>query len=123
MISLKKYSHASCAALDPVSTIRWAESLGISQGRTGCVVIFHSVVNAFFYVLIFLLFANAILSFFRLPPSNPVLRFISGAVRPVLEPFSRRIPPVGIIDISPLVAIWALFLINALIQYTLPAGW
>jgi YggT family protein len=86
-------------------------------------VVLHDAVNIFFYALILLLFANAILSFFPLPPSNPVRRFISGAVRPVLEPFSRRIPPVGIIDVSPLVAIWALFLINALIQYTLPAGW
>ncbi len=83
----------------------------------------HTIVNVFFYVLIFLFFINFILSFFSLPPSNPVVRFVSLAIRPVYEPFERRIPPAGIFNIAYLVAIWALYFINGMIQYALPARW
>lgn len=58
------------------------------------------------YVLI--LFGRAILSWFPYSPSsplNPVRRFIITVTEPVLAPFRRLIPPIGMIDISFLVAI------------------
>lgn len=43
--------------------------------------------------------------------SNPILRFLRKITDPVLEPFRRIIPPLGVFDISPIIV---LFLINFL---------
>ncbi|MCB1023583.1 MAG: YggT family protein [Acidobacteria bacterium] len=42
---------------------------------------------------------------------NPVLRFLLKITDPILEPFRRLIPPLGMFDISPIVV---LFLLNFL---------
>ncbi len=43
--------------------------------------------------------------------SNPVLRFLRKITDPILEPFRRIIPPLGMFDISPMIV---LFLLNFL---------
>jgi YggT family protein len=58
------------------------------------------------YVLV--LFARAVLSWFPYShdsPLNPVRRVIFTLTEPVLAPFRRIIPPVGMLDLSFLVAI------------------
>jgi len=60
------------------------------------------------YVVI--LFVRAILSWFPYDPNsplNPVRRVVFAVTEPVLAPFRRIIPPIGMIDISFLVAIIA----------------
>ena len=57
------------------------------------------------YVLV--LFARAILSWFPYShdsPLNPVRSVIFAVTEPVLAPFRKLIPPVGMIDISFIVA-------------------
>jgi YggT family protein len=70
---------------------------------------FHS--GGFFYDLgqlyILILVARALVSWF--PPSpgsalNPVRHVLFAVTEPVLAPFRRLIPPIGMIDISYLVA-------------------
>ena len=64
------------------------------------------------YVLI--LFVRAILSWFPYAPSsplNPVRRVVFAITEPVLAPFRRIIPPIGMIDISFIVAILVVQLI------------
>jgi YggT family protein len=57
------------------------------------------------YVL--LLVIRAVMSYFPYSPDsqlNPVRRFVTVVTEPVLAPFRRLIPPVGMLDISFLVA-------------------
>jgi YggT family protein len=64
------------------------------------------------YILI--MFVRAILSWFPYDPSsplNPVRRVVFAVTEPVLAPFRRIIPPIGMIDISFLVAIIVLQLL------------
>jgi YggT family protein len=64
------------------------------------------------YVLI--LFVRAILSWFPYDPSSPlnhVRRVVFAITEPVLAPFRRIIPPIGMIDISFIVAILVVQLI------------
>ena len=66
------------------------------------------------YVLI--LFARAILSWFPYNPSSPlngVRRVIFTLTEPVLAPFRRIIPPVGMLDLSFLVAF---IVVEAIVQ-------
>jgi YggT family protein len=58
------------------------------------------------YILILL--ARAVLSWFPYDPSSPlngVRRVVFAITEPVLAPFRRLIPPIGMIDISFIVAI------------------
>ena len=73
------------------------------------------------YVLI--LFARAILSWFPYDPHSPlngVRRVIFTLTEPVLAPFRRLIPPIGMIDISFLVAIIVVQLIVTNVLGRLP---
>jgi YggT family protein len=57
------------------------------------------------YVLI--LVVRAVMSYFPYSPDsqlNPVRRFVTTVTEPVLAPFRRIIPPIGMLDISFLVA-------------------
>lgn len=59
-------------------------------------------------IYIVILFVRAILSWFPFNPSsplNPVRRVVFAITEPVLAPFRRIIPPIGMIDISFIVAI------------------
>ena len=54
------------------------------------------------------IFARAILSFFPLSPSSPmatVSQFLYRITEPVLGPVRRVLPPMGGLDLSPLVVI------------------
>ena len=62
-------------------------------------------------LLAFAIFARAILSWFPIDRNGPVVHAIEAITDPVLDPLRRVLPTVGMIDISPMVAIIALFAI------------
>jgi YggT family protein len=73
------------------------------------------------YVLI--LFVRAILSWFPYSPDSPlnvVRRVVFAITEPVLAPFRRLIPPVGMFDLSFLVAIIVIQLIVVNVLRPLP---
>nr|WP_290669809.1 YggT family protein [Ardenticatena sp.] len=51
----------------------------------------------------------------RIDPYNPIVRVLYQITDPILEPFRRIIPPIGMIDISPIVAILVLQLVQTLL--------
>lgn len=76
-------------------------------------------VQVFFAFLIISFFVSMILSWMPIAPSHPVNRFFGTITRPILEPFDRRIPPVGMFRISFLIAFWALFFVRQMLMYGL----
>ena len=68
-----------------------------------------------FFVLV--LFLYVILSWFSPDPRNPLVQLLTLIALPMLEPIRRVIPPVGgVIDLSPIVAMFALQIVNALLH-------
>jgi len=66
------------------------------------------------YLIEFLGFAiiiRSLLSWFPIDREGPVVQALVQITDPVLEPLRRVIPPIGMIDISPLVATILLFII------------
>ncbi len=49
--------------------------------------------------------ARALLSWVRPDPSNPIVRVLNSVTDPILEPLRRVIPRMGMMDITPLVAL------------------
>lgn len=81
------------------------------------------------YLLYGLLSVYSLLIFFRIifgwgmiSYANPVMRFLVNATDPILVPLRRMIPPLGMMDISPIVAFIILWLFQAAIAGTLLRG-
>ena len=95
----------------------------IASMRTGQMV---AVVGFILYGLlslyILLMFVRIIFSWGGVSYRNRVMRFLVDATEPLLGPLRRSIPPLGRIDISPLVAFLILFLFRAAIAGTLLRG-
>ena len=55
-------------------------------------------------VLALAIFVRALLSWINPSPSNPIVRFLNDITEPILAPLRRVIPMVGMMDLSPLIA-------------------
>jgi YggT family protein len=76
------------------------------------------MVGVLLNILAFAIFARAILSWFPVDRSGPVFQALDAITEPILQPLRRVIPPVGMIDITPMVAMISLFIISsALMSY------
>ena len=76
-------------------------------------------VDVFISVYVLLIFAYIITSWIRLPYStwlNRIQRFLYDVCEPYLRIFRRILPPLGPLDLSPIIAIFSLFLIDRVIQ-------
>lgn len=64
------------------------------------------------------IFARAILSFFPISPSSPVAsiaQFLYRITEPVLAPVRRVLPPMGGLDLSPLVVIIGIQILTSIL--------
>lgn len=81
---------------DPVSSILYTTQNGLM-----------AVVGILHY-LTWLIIIRALMSWVSPDPSNPVVQLIHALTDPIMKPFSRIIPPIGMIDISPIILIFAI---------------
>jgi YggT family protein len=68
------------------------------------VIVLVQVINTFAQILAWVVILSVILSYF-MDPYHPVRRGLSSVVEPMLAPIRRIVPPVGMVDLSPLVLI------------------
>ena len=76
-------------------------------------------VSIFIWVYAILLFAYILTSWIRLPYSptlNRIQRFLVDVCEPYLRIFRRILPPLGPLDLSPMVALFVLFLFGRLVN-------
>jgi len=65
--------------------------------------------------MVIAIIARALLSWFNMDPRSPLIQALNQITEPVLEPIRRIMPRLGMIDLSPLVAILLLqFISNGL---------
>jgi YggT family protein len=78
----------------------------------------QSFVSVFVGVYILLIFAYIITSWIRLPYSpwlNRVQRFLYDVCEPYLRIFRRFLPALGPLDLSPIVAVFSLIILNQIV--------
>jgi YggT family protein len=71
--------------------------------------------NLLLYILWLAILVRVILSWFPVDRSNPIIRLVWDVTEPVLAPFRRVIPRIGMFDLSPLAA----FLVISFLQQEL----
>ena len=79
----------------------------------------QNFVHVFILVYVLILFAYILLSWVRLPYStwlNRLQRFLFDVSEPYLRIFRRLLPSFGGLDLSPMIAIFSLFIVDLVIQ-------
>ena len=77
----------------------------------GTAQILHGLIF-FFNILIF---AAVVMSWVSADPRNPLVQFVRNTTDPLFSRVRRHIPPIGMLDLSPLVVIFGLMLVDAVI--------
>ncbi|MDW7774193.1 MAG: YggT family protein [Desulfobulbaceae bacterium] len=70
-------------------------------------------------VYIWIVIARAVISWVNADPYNPVVRFLVQVTDPLLSRFRRFLPPLGGIDISPMLLILAIVFLQSFLVPTL----
>jgi YggT family protein len=66
-------------------------------------------------LLFWAILIRAVLSWVQPDPGNPIVQFLERVTGPILYPLQRIIPPLGGIDLSPLVAMLLIELLKGLL--------
>ncbi len=85
----------------------------------------RELVIILFDILNLLILARILMSWLpmagiRIDPYNPIVRVLIDTTDIFLEPFRRLIPPIAGMDLSPIVAILALSMVQQLVLALLP---
>ncbi len=70
----------------------------------------------FLNIITFSIFFRALASWFPIDRDGPILRALDAITEPVLEPLRRVVPTIGMIDITPMVAMILLQVISSALQ-------
>ena len=93
-----------------------------SAPRGAVVALLGFLLNGLISIYILLIIMRIVFSWAMVSYGNPVMRFLVNATEPLLGPLRRRIPPLGWIDISPIIAFFILWLFQAAIVGTMLRG-
>jgi len=69
----------------------------------------HIVLNFFTWIMI----ARAILSWVNPDPNNAIVRFLHSTTDPLINKVRGKVPPLGIIDLSPIIILLVLFFLDS----------
>jgi YggT family protein len=78
-------------------------------------------VDLLFKILTYAIIARALLSWFPIAPGNPIARILFDVTEPILAPLRRIVPPLGAMDITPIVAIIGLSVLGGILASSLVA--
>ncbi|TVR75345.1 MAG: YggT family protein [Sphaerobacteraceae bacterium] len=78
-----------------------------------------NVLLMFLLIMQFAIVGRAILSWFDRSQSNPVSQFLIQLTEPIVAPIRAILPSMGMIDLSPLVAILVLLVLRTMLMAAL----
>ena len=69
-------------------------------------------INILFTLLWAAILGRVIISWINLSPDNPIVVLLYGMTEPILAPIRRVLPSMGMIDLSPMVALIVMMIIQ-----------
>jgi YggT family protein len=85
-------------------------------------VFLYNFVYYLFTALTFAVFARVLLSWLPMSPDNPIVVILNEVTDPILRPLRRIVPPLGMLDITPIVALFLLQILQRLLLQAIAAG-
>ena len=70
-------------------------------------------------LLAFAVLGRALISWFNLPPDNPIVVLLYQITEPILAPLRRVVPRFGMFDLTPMIAMFVLFTLSSFIRTNL----
>jgi YggT family protein len=110
---------AVVGGLITISLVQWLVGLWytlIALGQSGPREVVRFAVSGLFSLLMIALFVRVIASWFGISPYSRWMRPIMMATSWLVEPIRRILPPVGVIDFSPMVAWLVLWLARGVVM-------
>ncbi len=77
------------------------------------------LINFILSAYIWIVIGRAVISWVNADPYNPIVRFLVQVTEPLLERIRRFIPPMGGIDLSPMLLIFAIIFLQSFLVPTL----
>jgi YggT family protein len=106
-----------------VETIAMTVSGVLTSLQNGALVsVLGFILYGLISIYILLIFMRIIFSWGMVSYTNRIMRFLVNTTEPLMGPLRRIIPPLGTLDISPIVAVLILWLFQAAIAGTLLRG-
>jgi YggT family protein len=78
--------------------------------------IVQSFFNLFFTVLYFAIIARALVSWLPIDPYHPIIQILNQITEPFLAPIRRFVPSVGMMDITPIVGLILIRVLQAVLN-------
>ena len=79
-------------------------------------------IDLLFNILQFAIIIRSLLSWFNPKPDNPLVVLLYEITEPILAPLRRIVPRLGMIDITPLVAILLMSVIQRVLEQVIRAA-
>lgn len=92
-------------------------------GIMGVIAVIGHLLYGLLGVYSLFIFIRIIFSWGQVSYSNRMMRFLVRVTDPLLVPLRRMVPPLGMFDLSPIVAFFLIWLFQAAIAVTLLRGW
>ena len=77
------------------------------------------VICLFTNLMVIAIIARALLSWFNMDPRSPIIQALNQITDPIIDPIRRIMPRLGMIDLSPMIAIFLLIAISSAVQSAL----
>jgi YggT family protein len=104
---------------DIAAALRHIPDLSIHNGAI-TVYIVANLVLELLSIYKYILLGSVIISWVNADPYNPIVRFVRSITEPLLGRIRQFMPDTGMLDLSPLVAFFAIHLIqSAIVRYAL----
>ena len=78
-------------------------------------ILLAQIIHRLIQLLVLIVIIQVVLSYF-MDPYHPVRRLFDRLVQPMLAPIRRFVPPFGMVDLSPLILIIGLQVLDAIIS-------
>jgi YggT family protein len=82
----------------------------------------HNFLSVLLQVLSIAILVRILLTWFPVDPANPIIRLLNEITEPVLAPFRRIIPRIGMFDLSPIAAMLVIQFVQQHLGDIFPRG-
>ena len=69
-------------------------------------------INILFFVLWAAILGRVLISWINISPDNPIVQVLYGITEPILAPIRRVVPSIGMLDLSPMIALIIMMIVQ-----------